>query len=410
MFSRLSDFLHSSRAFCGTAAILAVSAACGPARGVAAAPPPVVDATQHEATLRRAEAALRPLERADVSRRAAKSIALGLARPLTLRRRDGATQLAGGDEWTRRAGQMATNPSRQDERALRQAIAGRRAALEEWTRPRDDGSFYQPADAQRIVRDLESSGQIRVGPTRIQQIWEDIKKAYSDFIDRIGRWLFGAAPSAPTSVPKIDPRWITFFFYSTVLSLLALIGYFLWKALGGRWSREGARREVRFLGGEDAELLVLPPDELRERAARLAAVGDFRGALRHLYVALLLELDARGVWRYDARRTNWEHIGALRRSANASLAGALVEPLSDITRRFDRVRYGDAPASQDDWTRFAHDVAALEQTVAGNSINTTSNSNAGSGTNGTSGGQSAANASDSSAAQKRSRAATGSRR
>jgi hypothetical protein len=127
-----------------------------------------------------------------------------------------------------------------------------------------------------------------------------------------------------------------------------VLGFFVWRAIGGRWRRDAVKREVRF-AGEDAELLQLPPDELRERAQRLAANGDYAAALRHLYIALLLTLDTRGVWRYDTRRTNWEHIHALRKKPTAA---PLITPLSTLTRHFDRVRYGNAPCTENDWTRF----------------------------------------------------------
>ncbi|HEX8465660.1 MAG TPA: DUF4129 domain-containing protein, partial [Abditibacterium sp.] len=117
------------------------------------------------------------------------------------------------------------------------------------------------------------------------------------------------------------------------------------------------KSRVAELEGEDAQLLLLPPDELRLRAEEYAARGEFREALRHRYLALLLQLDARGVWRYDARRTNWEHIAGLRRSESKT---ALVAPLSDLTRRFDRVRYGGAPCDQGQWADFNSDTQNLE--------------------------------------------------
>jgi hypothetical protein len=125
---------------------------------------------------------------------------------------------------------------------------------------------------------------------------------------------------------------------------------------------------VRYLQGEDAELLLLPPEELRQRAEGFAANGDYRQALRHLYLSLLLQLDSRGVWRYDTRRTNWEHIRALRRSPQSA---ALIEPLSDITRRFDRVRYGDAACDAGEWNRFATDVDQVEHIADGNTSQAT---------------------------------------
>jgi hypothetical protein len=234
-----------------------------------------------------------------------------------------------------------------------------------------DGQLYEAADAQDIMRQLESTGQIRTGPTPWQKMWTDLTKrigqGLTKMLETIAGWLNGGGQTTPRA-PDIDPRWIKFLFYSTVLSLLAVLGYLLWRTLGGRLGREGARREVRYLQGEDAELLLLPPDELRQRADRFAADGNFRQALRHLYLSLLLQLDNCGIWRYDTRRTNWEHIRGLRRTPQGA---ALIEPLADITRRFDRVRYGDQPCSAQDWTRFADDVEGVQQLANGNNAHAT---------------------------------------
>ena len=97
------------------------------------------------------------------------------------------------------------------------------------------------------------------------------------------------------------------------------------------------------------------------RASSSASSGEKAkapwGRLRRLYIALLLNLDARGVWRYDARRTNWEHIHALEKN---TAHHALVAPLADITHRFDRVRYGNADCNRDDWDAFERDVTKVE--------------------------------------------------
>ncbi|RYG00254.1 MAG: DUF4129 domain-containing protein, partial [Caulobacteraceae bacterium] len=126
------------------------------------------------------------------------------------------------------------------------------------------------------------------------------------------------------------------------------------------WKRRSVKRDA-VLEGEDAELLLLPPEELRSRADIYASQGNYREALRHRYLALLLQLDSRGVWRYDTHRTNWEHIAGLRRHENQ---GTLVAPLSALTRRFDRVRYGGATCDSDQWTEFDADARAFEAQIA----------------------------------------------
>jgi hypothetical protein len=335
-----------------------------------------LDATAYHRRLVQTEAALRRLETSP--NRPSATIQRLLPPETTIRRADGATQNVSNVEFRRllrgtsstptvpgAGGTPKAIPARKTARQVRQiiqAVRQRRTVLEEWMRPGPDG-YYQEANAGRIVKQLVSSGQIRVGPTALQQWWHDVKAWFGDLLEKITRAIFGNNITTPNlNAPKIDENWLKFFFYSAVLSLLGVLGYLLWKALGGRWSRQGARREVRYLEGEDAELLKLPSDELADRAARFAANRDFREALRHRYIALLVEFDERGIWRYDTRRTNWEHVRALRSDATRA---PLMSPLGDLTLRFDRVRYGDASVSHTDWEHFAHDAKALETRAQG---------------------------------------------
>jgi hypothetical protein len=135
----------------------------------------------------------------------------------------------------------------------------------------------------------------------------------------------------------------------------ALLLFLAYRLLRGRAIWRRAHRKSEF-EGEDAELLQLPPDELRERAERFAAQGQFREALRHRFIAVLVRFDRHSVWRYDVRRTNWEHISALQRDATKR---TVVEPLSDITRRFDRVRYGGADCDPEGMATFRRRRASV---------------------------------------------------
>ena len=331
-----------------------------------ATPAPPISAEQYRDALVRGEKSLRALEN-DNTKTAAK-LRRTFPPPATVKRSDGESQSAGNLDLGRvfnpnappaPRGLPAPLIGKREIRQARETLRRRRIALEEWSVPRRDG-FYQPADAKRLVSQLESTNQIRTGPTDFQLWLASVRKGWNSFWDKLSKWLSSSNVKSPVKAPKIDQRWINFFFYTTVFSLLAVIAYIVWKNLGGKWGRNSAARDVRYLGGEDAELLRLPPDELRDRARAFADKGDFREALRHLYLSLLVNLDARGVWRYDTRRTNWEHIQALR--GEVSCAG-LVAPMSELTRRFDRVRYGNAPAVQSDWMLFQSDVQALETSL-----------------------------------------------
>lgn len=276
-----------------------------------------------------------------------------LAKDQTIKRRDGKTQTAGGDQFKNLISRFSGTVSREQTRIIRQSIALRQSELEAWSR-----STYAPADAQSIMRELESSGQIRIAPTWFQQWKADLKNWFKQKWNDFTTWLGDLFPSrTPGKLPSVNPNWVRAIFTISVLALLAAIGFLVWRAVGGNMGRRRKKQGAFAFSPEDAELLSLPPDELRARAFRFAEAGNFREALRHLYISLLLNLDARGVWRYDTRRTNWEHIAALQGEAGKS---TLVAPLSSLTRRFDRVRYGNARCEQSDWAQFERDVSALE--------------------------------------------------
>jgi hypothetical protein len=329
------------------------AASATPAKKSVAIQTPIVAAETYRADLERAIAQLKNLEGRPPRR--VVPILRTLAQTRKVRRGDGQTQIASGDEWARWAQRLKPSVTRSEVEKLRAAVELRKRALDEWS-----AHTYAPADAQTIVSQLEGSGQIRTGPTWWQQRVADFNKWMRTTWQNFLRWLGGLFPSAaPGQAPKIDPFWIRLFFYCTVFALLSLLIYLTWRAVGGRIGKRGTRRGV-LAEGEDAELLLLPPDELRERARRFAEEGNFREALRHLYISLLLTLDARGVWCYDARRTNWEHIRALRGDQTRT---NLIAPLSSVTRIFDRVRYGNADFARNDWTRFEGEVGRIEESV-----------------------------------------------
>jgi hypothetical protein len=334
---------------------------------------PTVSVETHRAQLQRAIEKLKQIE--ERPPRDIAPVLKSLSQTQTVKRKDGQTQTASGDQWDRWGEEAASTPlglpptapkppvpitppaasknaSREETQKLREAVEVRLRALDEW-----DASTYEPASAQESVRQLEGSGQIRTGPTWLQQFTSDVNKWVKSTFLKFVQWIAGLFPSGtPGKLPVVNPDAVKAVFFATVLALLAILVFLVWRAIGGRLGKRGAKRGV-LAEGEDAELLLLPPDELRVRASQFAREGNFREALRHLYISLLLVLDARGVWRYDARRTNWEHIAALR--ADKSQAN-LVSPLSNITRVFDRVRYGNAAFGLEDWTRFESEISRVE--------------------------------------------------
>ena len=338
------------------------------------AKPVTVSAAQYRAQRVAARAQLEALaKRSGGGARDATKILKALDKPQIVRRADGATQRADGNQWSALAAGVplagagekfdVKSLQRDEIKSFERDLDAEITELDAWNTP-TNGAYYKPVDAGAIVAQLEKSGQIRTGPTWLQARIQAIKKWASDTLSNFFNWLGSLFPSftpAPgAAVP--DLSWLIFVFWAIVASLLAFLLFAAYRVFAGniRWrGRRKKNADEGELEGADAELLLLPPDELGSRAANFAAQGNFREALRHRYIALLLRLDGRGVWRYDTRRTNWEHIAALRRGAVQGNA-EIVAPLSDLTRRFDRVRYGSAPCDAQDWQRFESDATALE--------------------------------------------------
>ncbi len=88
--------------------------------------------------------------------------------------------------------------------------------------------------------------------------------------------------------------------------------------------------------------LSKPPETWAGLADELAAKGEYREAIRHLYLALLSRLHRDGVIDYDPTLSNWEYLFAFK-GASSLKAG-----FKELTRRFDFAWYGnlgvDSPA------------------------------------------------------------------
>jgi hypothetical protein len=66
------------------------------------------------------------------------------------------------------------------------------------------------------------------------------------------------------------------------------------------------------------------------------AAGEYRLAVRCLYIAMLLSFDEYRVARFDRRQTNWEHLARIEASPLYSAEIGFRE----LTQRFDRIWYG----------------------------------------------------------------------
>lgn len=101
----------------------------------------------------------------------------------------------------------------------------------------------------------------------------------------------------------------------------------------------------------------VPPtsDAAQDRAEDAMTSGDYRAAIRYLYLASLLLLDERGVIRFDPSLTNTEH---LRQITGQTPVRGLLENIVTI---FDRVWYGFAPVDDRLYRHFQQLIDQLQQ-------------------------------------------------
>ncbi|MFZ5441636.1 MAG: DUF4129 domain-containing protein [Myxococcota bacterium] len=81
--------------------------------------------------------------------------------------------------------------------------------------------------------------------------------------------------------------------------------------------------------------LSKPPETWAGLADELAARGEHREAIRHLYLALLSRLHRDGVIDYDPTLSNWEYLFAFKGASSLKAA------FKELTRRFDFAWYGN---------------------------------------------------------------------
>jgi hypothetical protein len=92
-----------------------------------------------------------------------------------------------------------------------------------------------------------------------------------------------------------------------------------------------------------------------QRAQTLSTQGDYRTAIRYLYLSSLLTLDEQGLLRYDRSRTNREYLRSI------ASKPALAKPLSSVIDLFDRVWYGFEEVDEKTYQSYVAHVEKLRE-------------------------------------------------
>ena len=113
-------------------------------------------------------------------------------------------------------------------------------------------------------------------------------------------------------------------------------------------------READLANGNSDDILLTSQGAM-QKAQTLSSQGDYRNAVRYLYLSSLLILDENGVLRYDRSRTNREYLRSV------SSKHGLAKPLSDVIEVFDRVWYGFDAVDNETYQSYVKHVDELRE-------------------------------------------------
>lgn len=130
-----------------------------------------------------------------------------------------------------------------------------------------------------------------------------------------------------------------------------LAGVLLYLALQ---ARRALVREAQAAPDSAAETRLTATSALQQ-ASTLARGGDYRTAVRYLYLSSLLWLDEQNLLRYDRALTNREYLNSLTERPD------LRAHLSPIVETFDQVWYGHAMLDAESFQAYQQQVEALRQ-------------------------------------------------
>jgi len=171
-------------------------------------------------------------------------------------------------------------------------------------------------------------------PNWLQKIYD----AFANFMDRL---LFGIQNTLYYGRVPLTILSVFIFFVSL---------YFISSNLSRNLVRD-AQLAAEDGDGDD----LLTSKGAIQRAQALSSQGDYRNAIRYLYLSSLLVLDERGLMRYDRSRTNREYLRSV------SSKPELEKPLHSVIDVFDRVWYGFENVDETTFETYLADVEELRE-------------------------------------------------
>jgi hypothetical protein len=133
--------------------------------------------------------------------------------------------------------------------------------------------------------------------------------------------------------------------------VLVMLATVLVRYRGRQQQEESAQLEVstldsKSLSEDSMSALARPPEGWAHLADELAARGEYREAVRSLYLALLSRLHREGAILYDSNLSNWDYLRHFKGRRD------WLPPFRELTRRFDFAWYGNLPVGAEGYRDF----------------------------------------------------------
>lgn len=177
-------------------------------------------------------------------------------------------------------------------------------------------------------------------------LWRWLMEQWERFL----AWLEGLLPTPAAGEPGLLVS--SLFEQVATLVLLMLVAALLVYVLRGVLADLAAEASLAPEEQEAGEPLTA--DTAFQRAQARSGEGDYRTAVRYLYLSTLLRLEERGLLRYERALTNREVLRRVAHDPN------LATVLRDVVDVFDRVWYGYQPLDGPAYQRYASAVEALK--------------------------------------------------
>lgn len=170
-------------------------------------------------------------------------------------------------------------------------------------------------------------------------VWvQKLLDAFNALLNRI----FGNEPI------QISVNTLTLAIVASILLIIVLI--FVYRTLLKDFIKETQLGLDDEQGGEP-----LTSEAAFDKAQALSKGGDYRSAVRYLYLSSLLLMDERGILRYDRSKTNREYLRSVANSPE------LAKPLGEVIEVFDNVWYGYHSLEEETFKKYSDRVEELKE-------------------------------------------------